>query len=70
MKKFILIMLATLMLLPMCFAQDGKVVRRIRIHSADPYFIALMLKGNKNFNAQPEYSTIIKNNGGGSGHGG
>ena len=54
----------------MSFAQDGKIVRRIKIYSADPYFIAMMLSGHQNYNLAPETSTILKGNLGGGSRGG
>ena len=56
---------------------DTKIIRRIKIRSADPAFIAMMLgakEGNQNYDVSPERSTLIKTNsaggGGGTGFGG
>ena len=49
------------------------VVRRIKIRSADPQFIALMIgknAGSQAFTLPPELSSIAKNPGGGNGGGG
>jgi len=70
MKKSLLLILASLMLVSMSFAQDGKIIRRIKIRSADPYFIAMMLAGRQNYNLAPETSTILKTNLGGGRSGG
>ena len=70
MKKSLLLILASLMLVSMSFAQDGKIIRRIKIRSADPYFIAMMLAGHQNYNLAPETSTILKTNLGGGSNGG
>jgi type II secretory pathway component GspD/PulD (secretin) len=53
---------------------EGPTIRRIKIRSADPAFIAEMLgaaRGNQNYNVAPEKSTIDKgrNAGGGAGFG-
>jgi hypothetical protein len=37
--------------------QATQVIRKIQIQHADPYLIALLLSGNQDFAAQPEYST-------------
>lgn len=49
---------------------EGPTIRRIKIRSADPAFIAMMLgakKGNQNYDLAPEYSTIVKTQGAGRG---
>ena len=50
-------------------AADNKVVRRIKIHSADPALIALLLAGKADFQTSPELSTIWKIRGFGGGGG-
>ena len=54
---------------------DTKIIRRIKLRSADPAFIAMMLgakEGNQNYDISPERSTLIKtqSSGGGGGQGG
>jgi len=54
---------------------DTKIIRRIKIRSADPAFIAMMIgqkEGNQNYNIPPERSTLINTGqgGGGGGQGG
>ena len=53
-------------------AQDGKVVRRIKIRHADPQLVMMLLNGTTNFYTPPEMSTNIFGNGwsGGGGFGG
>lgn len=56
---------------PTITQQNNTVIRRIKIRSADPMFIALLIgsdKGSQDFGLYPERSTII--NGGRSGGGG
>lgn len=49
-------------------AQDGKVVRRIKIRHADPQLIMMLLNGATNFYTPPEMSTnIFGNRWGGNG---
>lgn len=38
----------------------NKIVRRIKIHSADPMLIAILLNGKTHFLLAPEQSTVIK----------
>lgn len=40
-------------------AQDGKVVKRIKIRHADPQLIMMLLNGTTNFYTPPEMSTNI-----------
>ena len=72
MKKIITATILTLTLIATAFASDnGKIVRRIKIRSADPAYIAMMLRGHQNFNLPPELSTVNKsgNNSNSSGGG-
>ncbi|MDR3691108.1 MAG: hypothetical protein P4L46_17135 [Fimbriimonas sp.] len=52
---------------------DTKIIRRIKIRSADPEFIAMMIgqkEGSQSYNVAPERSTIVKTqSSGGSGMG-
>jgi len=51
-------------------SDHGKIIRRIKIRSADPQFIAAMLgasQGNQNYDIAPEKSTIDKTKGGSGG---
>ena len=51
--------------------QATNVIRKIQIQHADPYLIAMLLSGNQDFAAQPEYSTLSGGFGGmGGGQGG
>ena len=50
--------------------QATNVIRKIQIQHADPYLIALLLSGNQDFAAQPEYSTQSGGFGGLGGSGG
>src|SRR5688500_12694690 len=51
--------------------QATNVIRKIQIQHADPYLIAMLLSGNQDFAAQPEYSTQAGGFGGfGGGNGG
>ena len=51
--------------------QATNVIRKIQIQHADPYLIAMLLSGNQDFAAQPEYSTQAGGFGGfGGGQGG
>jgi hypothetical protein len=61
--------------LPLPDPGAGLVVRRLRIRSADPMFIAMMLSESQDYTASPEISTIVKGSqfggiGGGFGGGG
>ncbi len=52
---------------------DTKIIRRIKIRSADPAFIAMMLgskEGNQNYDVAPERSTLNKTQAAGGGGGG
>jgi uncharacterized protein len=49
---------------------EGRVVRRIRIRSADPAFIAQMLSGSQDYLMAPELSTVQKGGSIGGGFGG
>jgi hypothetical protein len=78
MKKILASLLCVLMVSGLAGAQDApkpdnKIIRRIKIRSADPRLIALLLSGKGNFLTPPESSTILKlggNNGLGGGNGG
>jgi hypothetical protein len=76
MKKLLVILCAAICaassmgqdaVLPKAPPQDGKVIRRIQIKSADPQLIAFLLQGNQNFILPPEISTIMKLRGFGGG---
>lgn len=43
--------------------KDSKPVRRIKIRSADPMFVAYLLSGKQDYNAHPEMSTILNTGG-------
>lgn len=72
MKKFI-IALGLLAVSALSMAQsDGKVIRRIKIQSADPQLIIMILSGTANFQTPPEMSVWFGLSGfsGGGGFGG
>ena len=74
MKKILASLLCMVMISGLAGAQDApkpdtKIVRRIKIRSADPRLIALLLSGKGNFLTPPESSTILKL-GGNTGNGG
>ena len=43
--------------------KSNKIIRRIKIRSADPALIAALLSGKQNYNLPPELSTVNKNQG-------
>lgn len=49
-------------------SEDGKVIRRLKIRSADPALIMLLLSGSQSTSTPPEISTVI--NTGNAGFGG
>jgi hypothetical protein len=72
MKKIFIILSLTTLIFSAAFAdkKSDKPIRRIKIHSADPQLIALLLSGKQNYNIAPEISTVKNNQNSGNASGG